>query len=234
MIDRALFDWAPLAIAAVVGAFFADYLLTHAGARASQKVRERWSVEGSYEMNPVWEAQIDSRRLFGWRVLAAPAMLALLLAIVRLLAEAGTGLWLDPAYFGFAVGTMLLLQGPVLMIHGANLQTFRLLADPIAVEGGTRFRRWFVYRQGATYLWQFAVLWAVLWLPSQQAFFLGGAASCVLFGRRLAQLGVAARAEADRPQAKPIKRFGSDPFEVRPSDPGPETGDESGAETTRS
>ena len=233
MIDRVLFDWAPLAIAVVVAAFFADYLLTHVGARASQKVRDRWSVEGSYEMNPTWEAQIDSGRLFGWRVVAVPALLAVLLSIVRLLAESGTGLWLDPAYFGFAIGVMLLLQGPVLMVHGANLQTFRALADPTAVEGGTRFRRWFVHRQGAVYLWQFAILWAVLWLPSQQAFFLGGVVSCGLFGRRLAQLGEVAREEASRPEVKPIKKFGSDPFEVSSSEAAAGTG-ETAAETTRS
>jgi len=218
MIDRMLYDWAPVAIAVVVGAFFADYLLTHLGARASRGVGERWSIEGSYEMNPTWERQIDSGRILGWRVLAVPALVALLLTAVWVFAEGG-GLWREPAFFGFAVGSMLLLQGPVLMVHGGNLQTFRLLLDPLAVEGGTRFRRWFVYRQGARYLWQFAILWAALWIPSQQAFFLGGVTSCVLFGRRLAQLGEVAREEAQRPPAKPIQRFGNDPFEASTPNP---------------
>ena len=195
MIDRVLFDWAPVAIVVVVAAFFADYLLTHLGARASQRVRDRWSVEGSYEMNPTWERQIDSGRLLGLRVFVVPALLAALLAAVRLLSWVG-GELVDPAFFAFAVGSIALLQAPVLMVHAANLQTFRDLADPTAVEGGVRYRRWFVYSQGAAHLVRFAVLWLVLWLPSQQAFFLGGALACLIFARRLTRLGTVARRAA--------------------------------------
>ena len=192
MIDRVLFDWAPVAIALVVGCFFADYTLTHVGARASELVRDRWRVEGSYEMNPVWERQIDSRRWFGPRVLLVPLALAGILSLLRLLAGL-VDVYADPAYFALGVGTMLLIQAPVLMLHAANLQTFRLLADPTAVVGGIVYRRWFVYRQGIVYLAGFAVLWLLLWVPSQQAFFLGGVLSCGVFARRLAQLAKAAR-----------------------------------------
>jgi hypothetical protein len=195
MIDHVLFDWAPVVIALVVGAFFADYTLTHLGARAAERVRDRWTVEGSYEMNPTWEGQIDSRRWFGWRVLVAPAAVAATLGAVRFLAgldgEAFDPelLIFDPAYFAFAAGVMLLIQAPVLMLHAANLQTFALLADPAAAEGGITFRRWVAYRQGTRYLAGFAVLWLVLWLPSQQAFFLGGAVSCLTIAWWFGRLG---------------------------------------------
>ena len=111
MIDRVLYDWAPVAIAVVVVAFFADYFLTHVGARASHRVRDRWSVEGSYELNPTWERQIDSGRVFSPRAVLVAMLLAAALATVRLLAEPG-GEPLDPAVFGFTVGVMLLLQAP--------------------------------------------------------------------------------------------------------------------------
>jgi hypothetical protein len=192
MIDRVLFDWAPVAIAVVVGCFIADYSLTHIGARASERVRDRWRVEGSYEMNPTWERQIDSRRWFGWRVVLVPVLLVLALASLRILAGIFS-VYADPAYFAAAVGVMLLLQAPILMLHAANLHTFRLLADPTAAQGSIVYRRWFVYRQGIVYLAGFCVLWLLLWVPSQQAFFLGGAASCALFARRFVQLGAAAR-----------------------------------------
>ena len=196
MIDRVLFDWAPLAILAVVAAFFADYLLTHAGARASQGVRERWSVEGSYELNPTWERQIDSGQLFGVRVFIVPALLGAVLALARLIAWPWDE-FTDPAFFGFAVGSIALLQAPILLVHGANLQTFTDLAVPSAAEGGVRYSRWFAYRSTAGHLARFGVLWIVLWVPSQQAFFLGGALSCVVFARRLARLCQAARRSAE-------------------------------------
>src|SRR5207244_64280 len=140
--------------------------------------RERWSVEGSYEMNPAWERQIDSGRWFSWRVPGVALLLAVLLGAMRILVapEAfGVSLGFEPAIFAFAVGLIALLQVPVLYAHATNLQTFRDLADPSAAEGGVRYRRWFVYRQGAGHFVRFAVIWLLLWLPSQQAFFLGGA-----------------------------------------------------------
>ena len=203
MIDQVLFDWAPVAIALVVGCFLADYSLTHLGARASERVRDTWRVEGSYEMNPVWERQIDSRRWFGLRVLLVPLALAGTLGALRLLAGF-VDLYADPAYFALGVGTMLLIQAPILMLHVANLHTFRLLADPSAAEGSIVYRRWFAYRQGIVYLAGFAVLWLLLWVPSQQAFFLGGVLSCGLFAWRFRQLAAAARRAvppATRPEA---------------------------------
>jgi hypothetical protein len=201
VIDQVLFDWAALAVAAVVGAFFADYLLTHAGARASQRVRDRWSVEGSYELNPTWERQIDSGQLVSVRVFIVPALLAVVLALARLIAWPRSE-FTDPAFFGFAVGSIALLQAPILLIHGTNLQTFTDLAVPSAAQGGVRYSRWFAYRSTAGHLARFGVLWIVLWVPSQQAFFLGGALSCLVFARRLAQLGQTARRTADTTSAR--------------------------------
>jgi len=195
LIDRVLYDWAPVAIAGVVVCFLADYLLTHLGARAARGVRDRWSVEGSYEMNPTWERQIDSGRWFSWRVPLVAVLLGVLLGAMRVLVQPDL-FGLGPAFFGFAAGLILLLQAPILIAHATNLQTFRDLADPTAVQGGLHFRRWYVYRQGAWYVLRFGILWLVLWLPSQQAFFLGGAASCLLWARRMAQLGAAARRSA--------------------------------------
>jgi len=195
MIDQVLADWAPVTIATVVICFLADYVLTHLGAQAAHGVRDRWSVEGSYEMNPTWERQIDSGRWFSWRVLFVAASLAVLLGAVRLLVQPGL-FGLGPAFFGFAAGLILLLQAPVLIAHATNLQTFRDLADPTAVQGGLHFRRWYVYRQGASYVLRFGILWLLLWIPSQQAFFIGGAVSCLLWARRMAQLGEAARPSA--------------------------------------
>jgi len=200
MIDQVLFDWAPVAIATVVAFFLADYVLTHLGARAAQRVRDHWSVEGSYEMNPTWERQIDSGRWFSWRVPAVAGLLALLLIGVRLLVgpdilvpDFGLGFGLDQAFFGFAVGLMLLIQAPILMAHATNLQTFRDMAEPGAVQGGLRLSRWYAYRGTAGYVLRFGILWLLLWAPSQQAFFLGGAVSCLLWTRRMAQLAAAAR-----------------------------------------
>jgi hypothetical protein len=193
VIDRVLYDWAPLVALVAVGLFVVDWTLTHVGAAASKRVAERWAVEGSYELNPTWQAEIDAGRRFTWRMVGVAVALAALLLAMRYVVELGE---LDAAIFAVAAGAVLLLQAPTIMVHANNLQTFRDLADPTAITGSVRLSRWLVLRQAAGYLVRFAALWLVLWVPSQQAFFLGGALSCLLFARRLAMLPGAARRSA--------------------------------------
>ena len=195
MIDRVVYDWAPLVALVAVGTFVLDWGLTHIGAAASQKVRERWAIEGSYELNPTWQAEIDSGPRFSWRLVGVAAVLVALLLAMRYLVEFAE---LDPAFFAVAAGAVLLLQAPTIMAHATNLQMFRDLADPTAITGSVTFSRWLTLRAAAWYLVRFAVLWLALWVLSQQAFFLGGALSCLLFGRRLAVLP-AARPAAAKP-----------------------------------
>jgi hypothetical protein len=207
MIDRVLYDWAPLVALVAVATFVLDWSLTHIGAAASQKVRDRWASEGSYELNPTWQSDVDAGRRFTWRMVGVAVALAALLLAMRYVVELGE---LDPPIFAVAAGAVLLLQAPTIMVHANNLQTFRDLADPTAITGSVRFSRWLVLRQAAWYLVRFAALWLVLWVPSQQAFFLGGALSCLLFARRLAMLPGAARGSAAPAAASSAPAKGSD------------------------
>lgn len=130
MIDRVLYDWAPLVALVAVALFVIDWTLTHVGAAASKRVAERWAVEGSYELNPTWQADVDAGRRFAWRMVGVAVALAALLLAMRYVVELGE---LDPAIFAVAAGAVLLLQAPTIMVHANNLQTFRDLADPTAI-----------------------------------------------------------------------------------------------------
>ena len=190
MIDQVLYDSAAIVTGLAVATFLVDYSLTRVGARLSVKAADRWSVEGSYELNPTWVEHIDSGRRFSWRILFTAVAVAYVVAGTRLLVGFAE---LDPAFFAFVAGALLLLQAPVVMLHGQNLLTLSGLADPISAIGALKIRRWFAYRQAAGYCIGFAVLWLVLWLLSQQAFFLGGATGCLFFGLRMWRLGTDAR-----------------------------------------
>jgi hypothetical protein len=193
MVDRVLYDWAPLAIGTAAIAFILDWSLTHLGNRASRRVQDRWQSEGSYELNPSWEEAIDSGRPFTGRLVSVGLLMVGLLVAFRYLPVLVD---LDPAFFAFTAGTILLLQAPIMMAHGTNLHTYRALADPDAVEGRILFRRWFLYGQSAWFMTQFAALWFALWLPSQQAFFLGGAVGCLLLARWMFRLAKVANSPA--------------------------------------
>jgi hypothetical protein len=185
MIDRVLFDWAPVAVAVTGIAVALDWLLTHAGARASLRVRHIWESEGSYEMNPTWERDIDSGRRFSWRLVAATALLLGALLAIRSVAVLAD---LDPAFFAFAAGMIMLVQTPIFMAHASNLHTLRAIADPAAVTGRILMHRPFLYGQSGWLFGRFGVLWLALWVPSQQAFFLGGALGCFLLARYMLRL----------------------------------------------
>ena len=167
MIDQRLFDWAPLVVAVTVAAFVADWLLTVAGARAYVAVRDRWSVEGSYEMNPSWMSSVESGRLLTVRVLAVAGLVVMLLGGVWL-----AGTYLEDLYptdsgiavmfFSLGAGALLLVQAPTLMNHVRNLTQFRAMSDPTAVIGQLRVSRWLTLSQVAWIYLDFAVLWLLL------------------------------------------------------------------------
>ena len=189
MLDENLFRWAPV-VAVLPGiAFLVDWLLTVAGAKAAAQVRDRWSVEGSYEMNPVWAAAVDRGAWVNWRILLVAALIAALMGVLWLT----TRLVELPAVFALGAGMMLLVQAPTLMNHAGNLAQFRALADKNAASGQlTISRRLALSQVGWLYL-RFAVLWLVLSAASLQAFFLGGAIGCLVVGVRFWRLSRAAR-----------------------------------------
>lgn len=194
MLDHNLYAWGPLVVAVAAGAFIADWLLTVAGARAQVAVRDRWSIEGSYEMNPYWVASVESGKWFTPRVVLVAALLLGGMALFWVLA-AGTA----PAVFGAGAGALLLVQVPTLMSHASNLVIFRAMLDPSAMSGHLHLRRWYALDQVAWLYLRFAVLWLALWAVSAQLFFLGGAFGAGFVGLRFRRLSREARNEATAP-----------------------------------
>jgi hypothetical protein len=199
MLDQTVIDWGVLVAVIVAAMFVLDLSLTVLGARASERIRDRWSVEGSYELNPRWQSQIDAGRLVSPRLVLVAVAIPVLLIIERqllLVAE------LDTTFFAAGIGAFLLVQAPTIMTHLGNLTTVRDLADLTAVEGRIRLSRWFVYRQSAWHYARFSALWLLLWAGSQQAFFLGGAFSCAVIATQHRHLGSLARAGITPPVAE--------------------------------
>jgi hypothetical protein len=87
VIDRNLFDWAPLVVIVATLAFVADWLLTLAGVKAYARVRDRCEVEGSYEMNPAWVAAVENGRWVTPRVVLSAALIVALMGAIWLLGK---------------------------------------------------------------------------------------------------------------------------------------------------
>jgi hypothetical protein len=155
--------------------YISDYVLTLSCARLYQAgVSDRIAFEGSYEITPYFQADIDSLR----RV--SPRFVVVLLLSGAYLA----GIWwlttgLQPALYQFALGAMILSQLAVHIRHVRNLFLFRAIIGTDAVRGRIEYSRPLVLRMSSVELLGFAGAFALLFVFTQSWFMMGGAIACL-------------------------------------------------------
>ncbi len=173
MRERILFDslWIPLALWAAL--YVSDYYLTLYGAHLYQGgAKNHLAIEGSYELNPLFQQDINQLRRVSLRFLLALLASSLLLLILRGLAED----W--PWLFVFACGGLILLEIAMHSRHVRNIVTFRQLKSGQGVSGKIEYARWVTYRGSAIEMFTFAAIFLALALLLGSWFCLGGAVSC--------------------------------------------------------
>jgi hypothetical protein len=168
-----LFDnlWVPLGLWAVL--YVSDYTLTLYGAQLYQgRAKEHLVIEGSYELNPYFQQEVNQLRPISLRFLVALLASCLLLLIVRGLADD----W--PWLFVFACGGLILMEAAVHCRHLRNIATFRQMNRGEGVRGRIEYSRWFTYRTSAVDMFAFAAIFLALAVIVRSWFCLGGTASC--------------------------------------------------------
>lgn len=168
--------WAALGLWAIV--YIADYALTLRGARLYSDPRQRFvRFDGSYELNPVFERDVDAQRRLSRRFVILLGTTCLLIWLLWRVARSRI---LAPAIFPFWMGMLLLIELPVLLRHLRNLGTFGWLLRAPDVRGQIVYPRWFSLRLSAGELAAFTALYLLLSPGPHLAFFLGGVAACAL------------------------------------------------------
>jgi hypothetical protein len=152
--------------------YISDYALTIYGARLYQAASQYFSVEGSYELTPDFQQDIDALRLISPRFLIALFGSTLLLLMAR-----GLSLGI-PAIFEAVCGFFLLMEVPVHIRHIRNIVTYRQINTGQAATGKLAYARWFVYSLSATEILTFAIVFLAFALLLGSWFFLGGAVGC--------------------------------------------------------
>ncbi len=181
MLENVLVEniWLALALVSVVT--LADYFLTIYGARLYQTDARRYFVfEGSYELTPAFQEDINLLRLFSRRF-----WLALMLSWILIFAV----WWLSvrflntPGIFSFVLGALFLTSVMLDMRHLRNIFLFRLtrLNQP-GLTGQMTYARWVILRNSGVELVSFAGLFLLLFLISGSYFLLGGATRTLLLG----------------------------------------------------
>jgi len=157
--------------------FMSDFTLTLTCARLYHAgVNQKIVFEGSYELTPFFQRDIDSLRKISPRFLLVLGLVPAILFIVWELAVP-----VLPEVYFFLLGVFILSQLAIHTRHLRNLFIFRNAATE-AVNGRIRYARHVSLRGSAFDLFSFAGLYAVLFAFTQSWFIAGGAFGCVNIG----------------------------------------------------
>jgi hypothetical protein len=164
--------WAGLSVWILL--FISDYTLTLVCVRRYQKgVRDKIVFEGSYELTPYFQRDIDSLRVVSPRFIAALALNSTLLFIAwRLVPPAVSELYV------FLLGAMILTQLAIHIRHLRNLFIFRAAATD-AVRGRIEYSRPVSLRGSSVEMLAFSGMFLVLFVFTQSWFILGGCVACL-------------------------------------------------------
>jgi len=163
--------------------YLADYYLTLYSARLyRQGAQDYVAFEGSLELTPYYQNDIDRLRRVSPRFLLALVWSVLLLELIWYLSMIVLKL---PAAFEFVLGGLVLREAAVLMRHARNIALFRAArrgAAGLGLSGKIIYARRFSLRQSAVELWTYAALFALLAALTASWLLAGGAFACALTG----------------------------------------------------
>jgi hypothetical protein len=184
VLEQILADHVWVAIALWAALYIADYQLTITSARLYvQGARQYSEVEGSYELNPIFEEDVDALRRFSPRFFVLLIVTSLLILLAWLASFQLEGLE-TPGLYSWALGALILLEAAINIRHARNLAVLYYAVRGEGMSGRLFRARWLVLRASAVDLLAFAVLYLFSWLVSSHSFFLGGACGCGLLAVR--------------------------------------------------
>jgi hypothetical protein len=167
--------------------YVTDYVLTLREAQLYRHTAQTYiRFAGSYELNPLFQRDIDTQRYLSRRFV----LMLLCTCLLLWFAWRATQLHMfPPIAFTFLLGMLLLMEAPVLIRHGRNLTTFQACLRANDITGQISYPRWFTLHISSIEFGLFAGLFLALSCISNPGFFLGGAVGCLsvaLQHRRLA------------------------------------------------
>lgn len=163
--------------------YISDYALTIACARL-YRGQETVIFEGSYEITPFFQRDIDSLRV------VSPRFVFMLFLSVGALGF----LWIlnresSPELYQFALGALIGVQLAIHMRHLRNLVLLRTISQPGLVRGQIEYSRMGMLRASSWEWFAFSGFFLMLFALTQSWFMAGSSLGCLSLGikhRRLA------------------------------------------------
>src|SRR5262245_38329477 len=149
-----------------VALYISDYSLTIACARL-YRAQDKIVFEGSYEITPLFQADVNALRRISPRFLVALLVSTAYLLLVQSITGPSSGLYLG------VLGGMSLMEFTIHIRHFRNWFIFSRGIS--AIQGRLMYPRRFTLRMSAFELILFFGLYVVLFLATRSEFILGGA-----------------------------------------------------------
>ena len=167
--------------------FISDHSFTVACARMYQSdgVRQHFAFEGSYELNPFHQADIDALRRVSprfWFALLLPWPALQLIWLV------GNSDSMSVPVYEFALGAIILMQLTIHVRHLRNYFLFRAMIAGEGVAGRMEYARRTILTQSAVEFFAFAALYTAIFILTMKWFVIGGAFACSVIGVQHGQL----------------------------------------------
>jgi len=162
-----------------IALFISDYTMTLLCARMYQAgVKEKLVFEGSYEITPYFQKDIDSLRVISPRFLMALVLNCLLMTIVW---------WCSydseiAQLYSFMLGAVISIQLVVHTRHWRNFFSFRAMLNNDAIRGRLEYSRTILLKLSSTESLVFGGFFLILFIFTGSWFVLGGAVGCVSLG----------------------------------------------------
>jgi len=169
--------------------YISDYYLTLYSARGFKEIGHI-QFEGSFELTPEYQKDIDALSPVSKRHLIALVLSSLLIALIWWLTR--LNFYLELAYPLF-LGMFLLLEVAIHLRHFRNIALIREARKHGGIEGQITYKKWFSYRISANDLYIVSALFLFIAVLTFNLFFLGGAITCLATGIRHSRLAAKAK-----------------------------------------
>jgi len=173
MLQPFQFDNLWIGLALWVVSYLCDYYMTlYANRLRMQYTAPYIEIEGSFELNPYYQKDIDSQRKVSSRFIFMLLFVSGWLAFTWFLADM---VHITALIFPVALGIFLIPEFNVLGNHIILISTFRMMSVPGAAEGHLKQARWMIVRATAHRMGYWALFCFILFLLTGNLLLFGGA-----------------------------------------------------------
>jgi len=168
------------AVSLWVALYLSDYCLTIWAAKLYRSgANKHLMFEGSLEITPYFQEDVNALRPVSLRFLRALAFSVVMISLVWVIAVRWTSI---PQAFSILMGALIFLEATAHIRHIRNIAFLNSLRNARGLKGKIEYPRWLSLRLSSVEILAFAALFMLAFLISGSWFFVGGVASCLITG----------------------------------------------------